>query len=171
MVPSLIYCACKICSVTNPIAGRPLRSNAAFIKQASSDQKAEMSEKSPFQSGTWNSQYYQYGSWHGPHHLSLTFTDGKMTVNGSGNDDVGSFTVDGNYSTQTNRLALKKTYRAGTGNRAENLGHTVTIQLEWHSQSSQFEGKWYVRTAKYQGENKFRLKRSSQQYANAHVIV
>lgn len=94
-----------------------------------------------------------------------------MTVKGSGNDDVGSFTVDGTWSTQTKRLAFKKTYRAGTGNRAENLGHTVIIQLEWNSHTSQFEGKWYVRTAKYNGENKFTLKRSSQQYSNVHLIV
>jgi hypothetical protein len=53
---------------------------------------------------------------------------------------------------------LTKNYQAGTGNRAENLGHHVTIQLIWNSDSHQFEGKWYVRTNKYHGEDKFELK-------------
>jgi hypothetical protein len=47
------------------------------------------------------------------------------------------------------------------------LGHTVTIQLYWNPDNNQFEGKWYVQTAKYRGEDKFELKLSNQ----AHSII
>jgi hypothetical protein len=86
-----------------------------------------------------------------------------MKVTGSGSDDVGTFTVDGTYSVQSRRMGLTKTYQAGTGNPLENLAHQVTIQLTWNAQNNQFEGKWYVQTHKYRGEDKFELKLDSQQ--------
>ena len=58
----------------------------------------------------------------------------------------------------TRRIGLTKIYQKGTGNPAENLGHTVTIQFEWNFRKRRFEGKWYVKTNKYSGNNKFRLK-------------
>ncbi len=127
----------------------------------------ETESKSIFQSGAWTSRYYQYRSWHGPHKLTLTFDIGEMKVKGSGSDDVGSFTITGIYSTKTQRLGLSKKYRSGTGNSAQNLGHTVTIQLYWNPDQNQFEGKWYVQTAKYHGEDKFELKLANQ----AHSII
>jgi hypothetical protein len=86
-----------------------------------------------------------------------------MTITGSGTDDVGTFTVDGIYSVKTSRVGLTKRYQAGTGDPSENLGHQVTIQLTWNTQNNRFEGKWYVQTSKYHGENKFELKFNEQQ--------
>lgn len=54
-------------------------------------------------------------------------------------------------------MGLTKTYRLGTGNPVENLGHDVTIQVEWNRYSQQFTGKWYVRTAKYHGSGEFKM--------------
>jgi hypothetical protein len=81
-----------------------------------------------------------------------------MKVTGSGSDDIGTFTIDGIYSTTTLRIGLTKTYQKGTGNLFQNLGHQVTIQLTWNEKNQQFKGKWYVKTSKYRGEDKFRLK-------------
>jgi hypothetical protein len=122
------------------------------------DPMLETYSKSIFKSGAWTSRYYQYGSWHGPHQLSLTFDTVEMKVNGRGSDDVGKFTINGIYSTKTQRLGLNKTYILGTGNYAENLGHTVTIQLYWKPNNNQFEGTWYVQTGVYSGKNRFVLK-------------
>ncbi len=82
-----------------------------------------------FKSGYWNSRYFQYGEWHGPCRFPLIFDGHSMKITGSGSDDVGEFTIDGIYSTETSRIGLTKKYQAGTGNRSENLGHQVTIQL------------------------------------------
>ncbi|CAF1539891.1 unnamed protein product, partial [Rotaria sordida] len=81
-----------------------------------------------------------------------------MIITGSGSDDIGTFTIDGIYSVETRRIGLTKTYTRGTGNQLENLGHQVIIQLTWNVQNDQFEGKWYVQTSKYHGENRFELK-------------
>jgi hypothetical protein len=146
--------------------GRPLRTNTTFIKAAAYDDMLETDNKSIFQSGTWTSRYHQYRSWHGPHRLSLTFDVGEMKINGTGSDDVGTFKITGIYSTKTQRVGLTKTYRAGTGNPTQNLGHSVTIQLYWNPSNNQFEGKWYVQTKKYRGEGKFELKNPNQPKSN-----
>ena len=59
---------------------------------------------------------------------------------------------------KTNRIGLTKTYQRGTGDWQQNLGHNVTIQVAWNVTQHQFEGKWFVRTNKYVGEDKFELK-------------
>ena len=94
-----------------------------------------------------------------------------MKVTGSGSDDIGTFTIDGTYSVKTRRIGLTKKYQVGTGNPSENLGHQVTIQLTWNAQNNQFEGKWYVQTSKYHGEDKFELKFVGQQLPTVHEKV
>jgi len=110
-----------------------------------------------FPSGYWNSRYYQYNSWHGPHIFTLSFDPQTLKVTGSGADDVGKFTIDGSYSVNTGRCALTKSYQWATGNQWENLGQQVTIQLTWNVGQDKFVGKWYVRTNKFSGENEFEL--------------
>jgi hypothetical protein len=153
------------------LRGKPLRSNTTFIKAAAYDNMVETEKKSIFQSGVWTSHYYQYGKWNGPCRQSLSFDAGEMKVKGTGSDNVGAFNIAGIYSTKTQRLGLTKTYKPRTGNLAENLGHTVMIQLYWNPSKTQFEGKWYVQTKKYCGEDKFELKPSNQQKSNIHSIV
>ena len=151
-VVGVIFC-CKRCQ------GRPMRQNSSFVRSSKSNvSKYASSDSSIFQAGVWSSQYFQYGRCHGPHQFSLSFDPQSMKVTGSGSDDIGTFTIDGDYSTKTHRIGLTKQYQAGTGNRSENLGHRVIIQLIWNVQNSQFEGKWYVQTNKYHGEDKFQLK-------------
>ncbi|CAF2519169.1 unnamed protein product [Rotaria sp. Silwood2] len=139
--------------------GRPSQTNVIFVqKETNQNYELEKSDINIFKSGYWKSQYFQYGNWHGSHRFSLTFNDLSMNITGSGSDDVGTFTIHGTYSVKTRRIGLTKTYKKGTGNPSQNLGHQVTIQLTWNAQNNQFEGKWYVQTSKYYGENKFELK-------------
>ncbi|CAF1268622.1 unnamed protein product, partial [Adineta steineri] len=129
-----IYCCC---------AGRPRRSNTKFVnKTTSSDAEKQIIDIKLFQSGTWESQYHQYNKWHGPHQVDLFFDMHQMKITGSGSDDVGLYSIDGLYSTQTRRIGLTKTYLSGSGNISQNLGHNVIIQLEWNRYNNQFEGKW-----------------------------
>jgi hypothetical protein len=146
---SFVYKCCK---------GRPLRSNSLYINLAvPKNNYQDTYSGNPFQSGIWSSRYYQYLEWHGPSQLSLTFDSESSKITGSGSDDVGTFTVDGIYSKRTSRIGLKKIYQLGTGNRSENFGHQVILQLEWNVENHQFEGKWYVHTKTYQGVDKFQL--------------
>lgn len=136
--------------------GRPYRSNVDFISEGKN--AASTYEKDHFESGPWSSRYYQKSAWHGPHALTLNFDRGMSTISGEGTDDIGDYTVEGVFSTETHRMGLTKSYRAGTGNPGENFGHTVTLQLVWNSANEQFEGKWFIQTARYRGEDKFQLK-------------
>ncbi|UJR11169.1 hypothetical protein I4U23_015350 [Adineta vaga] len=137
--------------------GKSLQSNTTFIASAPSD-KDQTYSKAYFQTGIWSSRYQQHNRWHGPHQLALTFNTSMSRVDGEGTDDIGAFSIDGIYSFQTNRLALTKVYKPGTGNTTENYGHKVTIQLNWNATLNQFEGKWYIQTSRYRGEDRFELK-------------
>lgn len=75
------------------------------------------------------------------------------TVHGTGIDDIGTYVITGNYSPKTLRMGLTKKYQEGTGGSNENLGHEVTIQVEWNLQNKQFEGTYYLRTSKHRDEN------------------
>lgn len=113
-----------------------------------------------FQSGIWTGRYLQYGRWHGPHEMSLRFDPHSTIISGWGSDDVGKFTVKGIYSHQTRRIGLTKTYQPGADKKTQHLGHDAEIQLtETVRQTSTqlFEGKWYVQTLQYHGEDKFQL--------------
>lgn len=152
--------------------GLPSKLNTVFVKkEATGNVDQEKYDISMFKSGFWRSQYFQYGTWHGSHRFSLSFDPQFMKVTGSGTDDIGKFTIDGTYSIETSRIGLTKKYQAGTGNRSENLGHQVTIQLAWHSKNNQFEGKWYVQTNKYHGEDKFLLKFDGQPQSSVYEKV
>ena len=152
-----VICATVFC--VDRCCGRPCRSNVDFINQGSKGTVPY--EKDHFETGPWSSRYYQRGRWHGPHTLSLNFDRGMSTVQGQGTDDVGEYTVEGIFSTKNHRMALTKKYRAGTGDTSENFGHSVTLQLVWNPANEQFEGKWFIQTAKYRGEDKFQLKAGS----------
>jgi len=152
------YCCWRFC------AGKPRRSNAKFVTKGTTNDEEKIIDLKLFQSGLWESQYFQYDKWHGPHQFQLSFDFEQSKVTGSGSDDIGQYTIDGLYSIHTRRMGLTKTYQYGTGNPLENLGHSVIIQVEWNRNYNQFEGKWYVRTAKFYGSGKFTLKSDTQQY-------
>lgn len=124
-----------------------------------------------FSSGTWESRYLQYDNWHGPFQLQLTFDTGLSKVTGFGTDDIGSYVIDGCFSTQTGRIGLTKTYQIGTGNLVENLGHNVIIQVEWNRLVNHFEGKWYVRTSKVRASNTFILKCNQEQQPPSYASI
>ncbi|UJR17236.1 hypothetical protein I4U23_004131 [Adineta vaga] len=136
--------------------GKPKYSNEVYIQLPSTE--IEYQNVNQFESGFWISQYYQYSSWHGPYQCSLKFDSEMSKVIGNGSDDIGQYTIEGIYSTKTNRMGLIKTYRKGTGDLRQNLGHNVIIQLSWNSSQHQFEGKWFVKTNKYSGQDKFEMK-------------
>ncbi|CAF2408197.1 unnamed protein product [Rotaria sp. Silwood2] len=136
--------------------GRPSQVNTDFIREYNLGNRNY--ERDPLETGIWSFRYYQYGKWHGPYRLPLSFDRYLGKVTGEGTDDVGSFIFDGIFSLENLRLALTQKYVEGTGDPNENLGHISTIQLTWNSKNNQFEGKWYVRTSKYSGEGEFELK-------------
>ncbi|CAF1199420.1 unnamed protein product [Adineta steineri] len=143
-------------------------SNVTFVNEVDSiSNKANAeSSNSLFPSGQWISRYFQYKKWHGSHLFSLSFNHEQQKVTGSGKDDIGEFSIDGIYSFNTRRIGLTKKYQKGTGNSSQNLEHTVIIQLKWDSQKQLFHGKWYVKTKKYQGEDKFEL-----QFDQSTIVV
>ncbi|CAF1207710.1 unnamed protein product [Adineta steineri] len=107
--------------------------------------------------GVWSSQYFQYETWHGPHQFSLLFNSQAMKIKGTGSDDNGVFSINGFYSTKTNRIVLKKEYESNTSNTKENSGHPVKIELMWNEENNQFEGNWYINTIVYKDSGKFNL--------------
>lgn len=139
--------------------GRPSDKNALFIDLIENNTVQELPYlTSPFQSGTWLGRYYQDRKWHEFHQYALSFNSQSMQVRGTGEDDIGTFTISDIFSNKTNRLGLTKIYQVGTGNPRENLGHQVIIQLISNASYRQFSGKWYVQTNVYHGENDFELK-------------
>ena len=140
--------------------GRPRQNNATFVNTAHQrNPTQQIFDMTMFRSGSWYSRYLYYAKWHGPDHCSLSFDRQQSTVTGAGSDDLGAFTVTGIFSAQTGRMGLTKTYSPDTiAYGLVQPKHEITIQLIWHSHTRQFEGKWYVQTKKYRGENQFILK-------------
>ncbi|CAF2809570.1 unnamed protein product [Rotaria sp. Silwood2] len=135
--------------------------HTSFVDKSSTDGRNrtyQTYEEDCFKNGDWQSRYYQYGQWHGPHRMSLIFDRAASQVTGKGYDHVGDFTVDGTFSVEKQHITLTKTYALGTGDAKENFGHTVTVELTWNSSHARFEGKWFVQTNHYRGEDKFELK-------------
>jgi hypothetical protein len=151
LVGILFYCSrCK---------GRPAQTNLTFVNPTNDKTyKHDFCDITLFKSGIWSSRYFQFGMWHDFHHFTLLFNPQTSKISGSGSDNIGIFSMDGTYSLKTKRIGMIKTYQLGTGKRLDNSGYQMIIQVIWNSETRQFEGKWYVRTKKYRGENKFELK-------------
>lgn len=144
--------------------GRPSQTNLTFINATNNrNNKHQFYDITLFKSGIWSGRYLQFGIWHDVQRLTLKFDPQSFKVTGSGSDNVGMFIIDGYYSNRTGRMGIVKTYLIGTGNRLQNFGHHVIIQVTWNSETRQFEGKWYVQTKRYREENKIELKFSKQQ--------
>lgn len=113
------------------LKGRPLRSNSTYVNNGTAIQY-NMS-KQIFISGTFVSYYEQYKKLHGPFNINLGFhPQAGHIVHGAGIDNIGAYTITGVYSPRTLRMGLEKNYQRGAGNPSENLGHKVTIQVEWN---------------------------------------
>ncbi len=171
----LLLCCCILCTLCIPICvrrfwiGQPLRSNSTYIHSGLAMQH-DMSE-SVFVSGNFESFYVQYGKHHGPSNMTLTFyPDADYMVHGGGQDNVGTYIITGIYSPRTLRMGLEKHYQRGTGDPSENLGHIVTIQVQWYSESQQFEGKYYVQTSKHHDENKFIIRFQNKRHLRPYTI-
>ncbi|CAF4276996.1 unnamed protein product, partial [Rotaria sp. Silwood2] len=136
------------------LKGRPLRSSSVYINSGGA-WRYHLSD-SIFISGTFSSYYYQYGRYHGPFKINLAFyPEANYVVHGGGTDDIGTYVITGIYSPRTLRMSLKKQYQSGTVDPREDLGHIVTIQVEWNHYNQQFEGKYYLRTRLHKDENQF----------------
>ena len=111
----------------------------------------------PFIDGGYSGYYKQYGQNHPMNRFGLKFVHNVVT--GNGTDCVGDYKIRGIYSMETYRMALNKTYIRGTGNKYQNLGHTVRIRLEFNEKKNEFKGDWYVKTDKYEGCGKWVIAR------------
>jgi hypothetical protein len=146
------------CTSSTGTTAAPVPENTTLInldQQNANEQK--VNDVTLFQSGIWLARYLQYDEWHGPHQFSLVFDHQSMKVRGSGSDDIGIFKIRGIYSNKTNEISLTKRYQPNTDDPSENFEHTVSIELTWNEDSEQFEGKWYVETSEYHGQNAFEL--------------
>ena len=81
--------------------------------------------------GRWAGWYRQYRRQHQLFSFNLDFLPSAKVhncgmVRGFGSDDVGTYKINkGSYNLNTGRVCFTKKYRAGTGDRTENLGHSV----------------------------------------------
>ena len=101
-----------------------------------------------FRSGSYETYYFQYGTRHGPFPMKLGFyPQASYVIHGGGKDNIGTFVINGIYSPNTLRMGLTKKYQSGTGNPNENLGHEVTIQVEWNNELQEFKGQYYLATS------------------------
>ncbi len=64
-----------------------------------------------FANGLWYNRFYQFGTWHGPFQHSIFFNPYNNTITGAGVDNIGEFTVYGQYSTNTLQIMLGQKYR------------------------------------------------------------
>ena len=159
----LIYCAC--CGKDEPsvdnetfVNSNPHQVEGELVKrEMQMHSLVNSSRPNIFRNGMWASRYYQYGNWNGPFEFVLSFDPETNRLKGWGWDNVGKFDITGTYSNKFYRMGITKTYVRGTGDTKQNLGHSVIIQLTGNAQTGKFEGKWYVSTHKYQGEDKFEL--------------
>ena len=111
----------------------------------------DVSLDSPFIDGLYCGYYKQYGRNYPMVPFEMEFNDGAVT--GQGYDCVGDYRINGIYSDKTGRMAFNKTYIKGTGDLSQNFGHTVKIRLQYQNKSisKKFEGRWYVKTHRYEG--------------------
>ena len=158
----VVFCLLPLCRVCLILIHRVRHSNKRYIHHGAK-QPIELG-RSMFTPGTYQTYYFQYGSHHGPFSMTLGFRpqDGYI-VDGGGTDDIGTYVITGIYSLETLRMGLIKQYQVGTGNPTENLGHQVTIQVEWNSENEQFEGKYYLRTSRHRDSNKFVIRHDNEE--------
>ena len=81
-------------------------------------------------------------------------------MTGAGTDDVGSYTMSGQWNGNTGRLAFTKTYIRGTGDSGENLGHTVDYRgsVQQGRLAAGVRGTWHVNIPNgYAGTGRFHL--------------
>ena len=125
-----------------------------------------------FRSGSYETYYFQYGNLHGPFPIKLAFDPhAGYVVDGGGKDDIGSFVISGIYSPNTLRMGLTKKYQSGTGNPNENLGHEMTIQVEWNNELQEFRGQYYLETSQHADRNEFVIRHRIQTYFYCHQTV
>ena len=158
----LLCCVCIIKSGWKRwiglMIGQPFLSNQRYIK-GGVKQPSDMS-RSIFIPGIFQYYYFQYEKAHGPFSMRLGFyPQADYTVHGGGKDDIGTYVITGVYSPETLRMGLIKQYQAGTGNSSENLGHQVTIQVEWNFELQQFDGRYYLRTKLHSDQNSVVIRR------------
>ena len=125
---------------------QPTHSNEHYIQDGTVKEPSDLTE-SMFIPGIFQYCYFDYEAAHGPFSMRLDFNPhAEYTVHGGGEDDIGTYVITGVYSPETLRMGLIKQYQAGTGNSSENLGHKITIQVEWSFARQQFDGQYYLRT-------------------------
>ena len=81
--------------------------------------------------------YEQYGRSYpmDPFKMQFTLIDNSNSykITGKGTDLVGQYLLAGELNMENGRISINKTYRMGTGDPKQNLGHTVQLRLEWDS--------------------------------------
>lgn len=145
-------CVCACCRYFH----KSLLTNEVFVSRIA--ERSVAGTEDFFKSGLWSMRYLQNEEWHESNRFTIWFNHETLTMTGIGNDYIGTFTVDGVFSSVSNRMGLSKKYQEGTGDPKENFGQTVTIQVTLNSRRTQFEGKWYVVDPGYDEREPIELK-------------
>ena len=90
-----------------------------------------------------------------PFNAQFTNKDGtRNSIIGKGMDEVGQYSLKGEFNHANGRMKINKQSQRGTGNPDLNQGHTVFLRLEWSGATQEFVGTFHV--------NKRKLKASGQ---------
>ena len=149
-LPCLSYfCMWIVFTISNKCCTKKKKKKNNEYEYVHNSKHVKKTDCDPFVDGQYSGYYKQYGKNYPMKNFRLQFEDNIVTGNGS--DKVGDYNLKGVYSIKTQRMILDKTYIAGTGDRDQNLGHTVKIRLEYNLQKDEFKGDWHVKTHKYVG--------------------
>lgn len=120
-----------------------------------------------FPSCTWRGYYKQYGSRHNLCSFDLHFSAeafGRLVIGGRGQDDIGRYEIDGEWSPATMRISFVKEYELGSQNIhdridwRENKGHRVLYTGKAGSTPGQgFKGTWSLDVNSFRDQGEFHL--------------
>lgn len=124
-------------------------------------------DHSHFPSCTWRGYYKQYGSDHNLCSYTLSFhqtVDGEFVIDGGGQDDVGTYVIDGEWNPMSRRIAFVKEYDLGSAtihgrvDWRENKGHRVLYKgVALPTPGQGFKGTWSLEVTSFRDQGEFRL--------------
>merc|ERR1712070_669838 len=127
------------------------RAALEYVNAPNADQQSLNSQHFP--SCTWRGYYRQYYSRHNLCSFDLHFCEdtssGLFRIDGTGQDDIGVYVIDGEWNPRSRRMAFVKEYELGSQTTygrvdwRENKGHRVLYKGRAQREPGQgFKGTW-----------------------------
>lgn len=122
-------------------------------------QSVKLSDEDGFIDGSYFGSFHEYGSMEklSMKRFNLTFTNNnndEETVNGQGTDCIGFYHINGIYSSDTNRMALNKTYL----NDKDEEKAIMRVRVKWNGKDK-FKGHWIMTSSHGSKQGKWMIKR------------